>query len=243
MFSNETRDAVAVKFYFEADGLKQVEFFPNQIHDYYLPKPVLDSFVAKNILQAMSDKIQLVSNLEFIDGKYEFSSKWLYSFSDDMRFADLDNDGTEEQYLLENGRLTVKEAENVIWQSPSDWQIQEFCFGDINNDGEQELVFTLWKKGSFGPSQPFWITADDQSIAQHVFIYSYEDKNFKQFWASSNLDAPISNLQIRDIDKDGKFEMLAQESSYQDKNTLKRILLLRFKHWNLFVDEAFALKN
>lgn len=241
MFSEKTREAVAVKFYFEKDGLRQVEFFPNLIHDYYLPKPVADKNQAATILRTMSDKIRLVSDLEFRDSKYELSSKWLYSSINDQNFADLDKNGREEEYALKAGKLTVTEEHKVVWESPAAWQVQEFCFGDINNDGETELIFTLWKEGSFGPSQPFWIKEYDKSVAQHVFIYSYQNKQMRQFWASSNLDAPISNCRITDLEKDGKYELLAEESSYQDSQVPQRFLLLRFKHWNLFVDEAFNL--
>jgi poly-gamma-glutamate synthesis protein (capsule biosynthesis protein) len=132
-----------------------------------------------------------------------------------MASGDLDCDGISETYLLEGHVLAVTENERELWKSPEGYTIDCFALGDIDNNGTSNLVFSLWKKGSFGRNHPFWHTGRDESYKNHLFIYKLEDDSFRQVWCSSDLDHPILSFEIRDRNNDNENELVTVEGEYK----------------------------
>lgn len=138
-----------------------------------------------------------------------FSSKREEVFKQEE--VDLNNNSIKEIYTLNNGRLTVVEDSKVIWQSPSEWWIDDFVIADSTNDGFLNLNLSLWKRGNYGSSKPFWVKENDMSIKNHFFVYN---KDLKLIWGSSNLDKPNCEFIIKDIDEDLKNELVVIEGEY-----------------------------
>lgn len=136
---------------------------------------------------------------------------------------DLDNNFILETYKLEKGQLTILENEELVWQSPADWWVDDFVLADSNNDGSLNINLSLWKPGNFGTSQPFWIKENDLSVKNHFFVLSYIDGQVKQVWGSSNLAVPNCAFKIIDIDKDGKNDLLVIEGQYIEGRRFKKM--------------------
>lgn len=131
--------------------------------------------------------------------------------------ADLDNNSLLEVYILENKNLVIKEQEKIIWQSPAEWQVDEFVLADANNDGLVDINLSVWKAGDFGSSQPFWIKENDMSIKNHFFIFDLIEGKIKAVWQSSNLSAPNCEFIFADVDDDQKNDLVVLEGNYTDK--------------------------
>ena len=127
----------------------------------------------------------------------------------------LDNDGSYEEYILKDHVLTVTEAGKTLYESPGDYRIDSFALGDINNDGNLNLVVSLWKEGSFGSMKPFWHTGEDKSYKNHLFVYRLQADTFRPVWFSSNLDHPILSFGIVDANGDGQNELTVMEGRYK----------------------------
>lgn len=128
---------------------------------------------------------------------------------------DLDNNGVDEAYFLENGKLVVDAAGSQIWETDDLWRVTWFGFGDVDGDHITDLVLDVWKPGNFGPSHPFWEIQDD-SIRNHVFVFDLVGGHMKAKWQSSNLAHPNYSLQVADLNHDGKAELLTGEGEYGD---------------------------
>jgi hypothetical protein len=145
-----------------------------------------------------------------------------------VRYFDLDGDGIRERYSLRDGIIKAEVGSRLIWESPASWWVDYFFLGDANNDGWQELNLLVWKEGSFGPQQPFWVEGEDRSIKNHLFIFKLEEGEIKPVWQSSNLDRPNLRAALIDGDGDGKKELLALEGSYTDSGKFQ----LTLWEWN-----------
>lgn len=129
--------------------------------------------------------------------------------------GDLDGDGKAEEYSLEAHVLSVNEGSQILWKTPESWHVDGFSLGDIDNDGTVNLVFSLWKTGSFGRSKPFWHDGEDVSYKNHLFVYKLEGGAFKPVWCSSDLYRPILSFEVKDADGDGLNDLVALEGFYK----------------------------
>ncbi|MFA5886207.1 MAG: hypothetical protein WC863_00320 [Patescibacteria group bacterium] len=128
--------------------------------------------------------------------------------------ANLNNNDLPEIYALANGRLTITENTQIIWQSSNDWWVDNFILADANNDGIIDINLSVWKSGNFGPSQPFWVKNDDLSVKNHFFIFDLIAEKVEPLWQSSNLTVPNCEFAVTDIDKDGQNDLIVIEGNY-----------------------------
>ncbi|MDI6908048.1 MAG: VCBS repeat-containing protein [Thermoanaerobacterales bacterium] len=128
--------------------------------------------------------------------------------------GDLDGDGRAEIYLRHDRAVVVSEGGKTRWRSPDEWRVEAFALGDVNNDGADELLLSLWKTGSFGRLRPFWHTGPDVSYRNHLFVLRFAGDTMRALWCSSNLDRPIMRLRVEDADDDGANELAVLEGDY-----------------------------
>lgn len=150
----------------------------------------------------------ILAVIVFFSGSQRYSSKVCAS-------EDLDGDGITEQYILSEHGLTIKEGFKVLWTSPESYQIDSFALGDVDNDGKDNIVISLWKKGSFGKFQPFWHTEKNIDYKNHLFVYKLEGNKFRNVWCSSDLNRPILSFSILDINGDSLNELVVEEGQYK----------------------------
>lgn len=166
--------------------------------------------------------------------------------------GDLDGDGIAEEYVLTDHILTVMEGSRKLWTSPKGYDIDSFVLGDADNDGKENLVVSLWKKGSFGEMKPFWHSGKDEDYKNHLFVYQLQDNEIKQVWCSSNLDRPILSFSIRDYNGDGLNELIVEEGQYKkmtdkkyaaDPHGTKQTTIWQWEEWGFRLQEASGDKK
>jgi len=100
-------------------------------------------------------------------------------------------------YSLEAGVLRVSDAAGeVLWQSKGSWYVEGFRLGDVDGDGSPDLLFTLWKSYSFGPTHPERMENDVTAVRCHLFLYTLRGGHMKSLWGSSNLPRPIYAFEL-----------------------------------------------
>lgn len=219
----ETKQSLMIKVYFTKQGISKIALLPVAMANFAQPA-MANKDEAKNILQRLNF-FSVNSAIYYWDNGFKVGSRaTIYSENNIIHTAiakeesaDLDNNATQEIYLLENGKLTIMENPKMIWQSPDDWWIDNFFLSDSNNDGVLDINLSLWKSGNFGTSKPFWIQENDMGVKNHFFIYDLVDGTIKSIWGSSNLSAPNCDFKFADINEDGENELITIEGDYKQK--------------------------
>lgn len=127
--------------------------------------------------------------------------------------ADLDADGADESITLVDRALAIAEADGTSCHSDAGWLVQDVAVDDIDRDGAPEVVSLVWKRGSYGPSRPFWVERDSLDFSQHVFIHRYADGALQPVWMSSALGFEVSGM---DLGTDGVLRLAAPDGTHTD---------------------------
>lgn len=113
-----------------------------------------------------------------------------------------------ERIQLDNHSLRIwrQDAQNrwqVVWQSPPDWTVMQFTFGDADEDGRPEIMFSLWKNTGWD---------DAGTYRSHPFVYGWRNVTntktsdqtpaIRPVWAGSKLADPFREFALSDF-KDG----------------------------------------
>jgi len=119
----------------------------------------------------------------------------------EIRQSQLEITRTEEvagyTYTLEAGVLRVcDETGGALWQPEDSWYVEDFRLGDVDGDGNADLLFTLWKSYSFGAYHPERMENDDPAVRCHLFLYTLRAGQMKQLWGSSSLPRPIYEFEL-----------------------------------------------
>ncbi|MDR3052407.1 MAG: hypothetical protein LBU48_00905 [Coriobacteriales bacterium] len=100
-------------------------------------------------------------------------------------------------YTLHAGSLVVSAADgSELWRSDPYWWVDDFALADVDGDGNEDFLFTLWKSYSFYGDPPQGVEADDPAVKNHLFLYSMRGSAAKQLWCSSNLSRPICTFEL-----------------------------------------------
>jgi hypothetical protein len=139
--------------------------------------------------------------------------------------------------VLEGGNLTVLHDDQDIWSSDPSWNVSQLLVADVNNDGQQEVVFVLWKPFRLEPAiiydtfgfPSLW---EEGSLRNHLFVYGWRDAAWQHLWCSSPVADPIMELAAADADGDGANELVVLEGSYDAPDAAARHLSVwRWNGW------------
>lgn len=95
--------------------------------------------------------------------------------------------GEPEQIVLERWTVTVFDQGEAVWQSDRAVRVQDVCWGDIDHDGAKELMLLCWRRGRYGTSRPFWVTEDETTWSQHIYLYDWTGETIRPIWMASDI--------------------------------------------------------
>ena len=100
-------------------------------------------------------------------------------------------------YQLDQGSLSVADSSGAeLWRSGNDWWVDDFKLGDVDGDGLEDFVFSLWKSYRFGEMHPSRLKNDDETVRNHLFVYTILSGYVKAVWGSSDLPYPIYRFEL-----------------------------------------------
>lgn len=239
MWSQKTREGLAIKFYFDKSGVSKISFLPVFMENLAQPR-VANWSQAVEILQRLNFPLTNQRVYSWNDGSKNFERGTrgvIYDGNPKGRViskqkqADLDGDLIPEDYNLENGRLTITENGENIWQSPKSWWIDDFVLADSNNDEIVDINLSLWKLDNFMTSKSLGDKEDGIKIRNYFFIFDFDNNSIKKIWGSSSLAEPNCEFEIADIDNDGKNDLVVVEGDYSQKTECNGNYIALWK-WN-----------
>jgi poly-gamma-glutamate capsule biosynthesis protein CapA/YwtB (metallophosphatase superfamily) len=214
-YSDITKNGLALHIYIDKAGLRAVRPlainsgpFPNfqfgelaqETLDRYKPQPDVISYSCTH-----TECHSIQTSTKWTDGLFTSGE------------IDLTGDGIPEQVLLRDGRVSIFENGDSVWQSPPEWKILDVVLGDLNLDGRGEVTIALQK------------TDQDGVIETHPFLIGYRGGIYRQVWGGSAVSRPILEIEIADLDGDQDQELVVLE---QDSMSLDRFVSVwRYSDW------------
>jgi poly-gamma-glutamate synthesis protein (capsule biosynthesis protein) len=245
-WSQETADSLAVKFHFNKEGLVSFSLYPLRMYKLAQPAPVAPED-AKRILERLDWPLASTSDYVWQGGELLVQTQAGFLIKPAVQGnlkkkekADLNNDGITEEYYLEKGRLTAKQAGNFLWETPETWWVEDFVVGDSNHDSKPEITIALWRSGDFNSKNYFWTGRKQNNlpVRQFLLVLQSDANGFKPFWASDALDSPHCSLFLRDVDDDTYQELVATIANYQNSSICEpqRVTVWRWSIWGFVLE-------
>lgn len=98
--------------------------------------------------------------------------------------------------------VTIKETEVDTSFLKKGVKVQDTLFGDIDFDGEDELLILCWRIGRYGKRRPFWVKHDELTWSQHIYIYENDKDNpdnpYKEKWLASDIRTLVKDWEMID---------------------------------------------
>lgn len=195
-YDTQTSQGLALRAFIDKQGLKAVQALPlrttrqprwmdqeesQEIINRIRPEPSRSAFVCDDISCSPASAFSAAKTGLFSHGS-----------------IDLTGDGRGEQIWLNNGRIHIYRENELIWQSPEMWKVVDLALGDPNDDGRFEILAAVNdNKDGISTSQPF--------------ILGYRSGMFRQLWGGSPVSDPIREVELGDLDADGKQELVVIE--------------------------------
>jgi len=97
---------------------------------------------------------------------------------------------------LAHRKLEVSSDGVSLWQEAL--PVQDVLLEDMDHDGEAELLVLCWKRGRYGESRPFWVTEDEKTWSQHIYIYDLQADSLRPIWMASDLGMEVTGWSYTD---------------------------------------------
>jgi len=158
--------------------------------------------------------------------------------------ADLDLDGEEECLEVMEGEARLSgsgcDEDEIEWSSPLDWEVMQALVTDLNRDGKLEVALLIWRDFKPWPIDSYIPNPrriddfhDKDNRSCHLVLIGWRGGEYREVWAGSALADPLREIAAADLDGDGKQELVALESKYDDP-AVKPAHALTVWEWNGF---------
>jgi len=190
----ETRQGLALRALFDADGLRAVQALP--IRAGLRPRLLSPDEAAPLLARVLPPPPRLAfaceeDSCQPLDAPPTEPSSQFYSGQ-----IDLTGDGVPETVRREGAQVVVYQAGTAVWRSPADWRVVDVALGDPNDDGRYEIMLAIWRQDGAGyeRSQPY--------------IVGYRGGQYDLLWGGRPVVDPIQELELGDVDGDGIEELV-----------------------------------
>lgn len=221
---DETDKGLALRAFFDRQGLRAVQALPVNagLQPSLMPPQEAHEFLARNPSHwpaltpeslAFRCNSRGCSQTKIKLSPSELAQESIFASG----ASDLDGEGQAEQVRLASGRVQISGGSLPSWESPAEWQVLDLAMGDPNQDGRQELLIAVRKPDSSGV------------VLSHPFVFGYRQGTYRLLWGGSAVSDPILEVELGDIDADGKQELIVLEELHGDMG--RAVSVWRWHGW------------
>ena len=252
MWSEETRQGEILKLALTRQGIEEFMFIPVVIEDYARPR-LASAGEADIINSRLNHELEMRQILIYEDKSYKINKYpglfknveekdyWYFKTEDEINgLVYLDRESERAYVLIDN---------EIVWISDSKWGVKDAAVGDVNYDDQDDVSLIVWKKGNYGSDMPFWEKENSQDTGNHLFVFTWQENEFKPLWQSSTIKKPNIDLLIHDLDGDNKNELIVLEDHNNDLSSAEHLAIWRWDDWGFSnvwrseLGELNSLKN
>jgi len=249
-FSQEVRQGLALEARVDRNGVKSARFIPleNRKDNTGYTMNVADDAVGQFAIQraAKSTSADLQWKAQWAPGQAQPGLAIAYRRPEVVgRRMSVENLGMPDLSRVElyNNTLTVSKYVGAgasgqrsvtptpqaqqnewlpVWSSDPTWKVTGYSVGDIDGDGQQELIYTLWKR------QLVWqrtqeggmvVNMQGGEVLPHIYINGWRRGQMAPVWHGSPRPKPVLSVAVAPLGKNGKLVLAVLESA--DKSTEK----------------------
>jgi hypothetical protein len=137
--------------------------------------------------------------------------------------VDFDGDGIIETVTFSNGHAIIRNGDEIRWESPTPWQVQQVQIADLDNDNLPEIILLVWR-----PFKPWpvdtWVPRGGRiekfhnaaGMSCHIILIGWNGDSFRERWAGSAMADPVKAFAVADLAGNGKQLLITLESKYDD---------------------------
>lgn len=130
---------------------------------------------------------------------------------------DLTGNGRTEIIRRQVQSIVIYQDGQAVWHSPPEWRVLDLALGDPNDDGRNEILLAIEKTDLSGNS------------TYHPFIIGYRGGIYRLLWGGSAVSDPLLEVEVGDLDGDGRDELSAIEAS--DDGIARHVTVWRWHGW------------
>ena len=154
--------------------------------------------------------------------------------------VDFDGDGIIETVTLSNGHAIIRNGDEIRWESPTFWQVQQIQIADLDNDNLPEIVLLVWR-----PFKPWPVDAwlpnsgriknfhDSNGMSCHIILIGWKQASFRELWAGSAMADPVKSFVAAELTGNGRQYLVTLEGKYDDPSSAPA-RRLKVWEWNGF---------
>jgi hypothetical protein len=121
---------------------------------------------------------------------------------------DLTGDGLPEKIRRVKEQVIVYSTGAEVWRSDPAWRVVDLALGDPNDDGRWEALLALWKPDETGVQR------------SHPFLIGFRSGIYRDIWGGSAVVDPIYEVELGDLDGDGRQELIVLEEAARHSRTI-----------------------
>ena len=121
----------------------------------------------------------------------------------------------------------------IVWSSERGWRVTGYSVGDVDADGQRDLVYTLWKRQlvwSRPPGGGMEVQMEGGDLLPHIYVNTWRGGGFAPLWHGSPRPAPLLSVAVAPIANGGKTVLAALESA--DSRVERAPGTLRLWQWS-----------
>jgi hypothetical protein len=140
--------------------------------------------------------------------------------------VDMNFDGTVESLFLDDGRLSIKSGNSIVWKSDATWKVAKASFSDLNMDNIPEATLLVWRPFKPWPVDDFLPHGgaidtfhDNTGSSCQIILVGWARNEYGEIWAGSALADPVTAFTTGDLNGDGDEELITMEGQYALKGS------------------------